>query len=109
MGKWPNLDKIEMIDQGGNASGDGPGGINRFAQTGPTLIFGLLQQLQALGLSWPEVLAQLGIETNGLTDSAGEKAVTPAKPNPPKPATPQRQQQRRRRPRRTMRQRSWTN
>ena len=70
------IDKIVMIDQGGNGNGDG-GGINRFAQTGPTIIFGLLQQLQALGLSWPEVLAQLGIETKG---GSGEKAVTPAKP-----------------------------
>jgi len=76
------IDKVVMIDQGGNGNGDGGGGINRFAQTGPTLIFGLLQQLQALGLSWPEVLSQLGIETNG---AAGEKAVTPAKANPPKP------------------------
>ena len=77
------IDKVVMIDQGGNGNGDG--GINRFAQTGPTLIFGLLQQLQALGLSWPEILAQLGIETNG---SNGEKAVTPAKPNPPKQTDP---------------------
>lgn len=68
------IDKVVMIDQVGNGSGEG--GINRFAQTGPTLIFGLLQQLQALGLSWPEILAQLGVETNGNT---GEKSVTPAK------------------------------
>ncbi|HQU91765.1 MAG TPA: SPFH domain-containing protein [Pyrinomonadaceae bacterium] len=73
------IDKVVMIDQGGN--GDG-GGINRFAQTGPTLIFSLLQQLQALGLSWPEILAQLGIEGNG------EKSVTPAKPAAPKPSAP---------------------
>ena len=44
---------IVMIDQGGNGNGNGDGhqsGINRFAQTGPTVIFSLLQQLQALGL-----------------------------------------------------------
>jgi hypothetical protein len=76
---------VVMIDQGGNGNGDGGGGINRFAQTGPTLIFGLLQQLQALGLSWPEILAQLGIESNG---APGEKAVTPAKADPPKPTSP---------------------
>ena len=76
------IDKVVMIDQGGNGNGDG-GGINRFAQTGPTLIFGLLQQLQALGLSWPEVLAQLGIESNG------EKPVTPTKPQTTaKPSNP---------------------
>ena len=76
------IDKVVMIDQGGNGNGEG-GGINRFAQTGPTLIFGLLQQLQALGLSWPEILAQLGVESNG------EKAVTPTKPQTPaKPSNP---------------------
>lgn len=74
------IDKVVMIDHGGNGNGDG--GINRFAQTGPTLIFNLLQQLQALGLSWPEILAQLGIDTNG---NSGEKAVTPAKPTSSKP------------------------
>ncbi|MET0650016.1 MAG: SPFH domain-containing protein [Pyrinomonadaceae bacterium] len=60
------IDKIVMIDQG-NSDGNGHGssGINRFAQTGPTLIFGLLQQLQALGLNVPEMLAQLGVKTNG--------------------------------------------
>ncbi|HSK74127.1 MAG TPA: SPFH domain-containing protein [Pyrinomonadaceae bacterium] len=58
------IDKIVMIDQGGNGNGNGNGhssGINRFAQTAPTLIFSLLQQLQSLGLSMPEVMAQLGI------------------------------------------------
>ncbi len=55
------IDKIVMIDQG-NGNGDGnSSGINRFAQTAPTVIFGLLQQLQSLGLSFPEVMAQLGI------------------------------------------------
>ena len=58
------IDKIVMIDQGGNGNGNGNGhtsGINRFAQTAPTMIFTLLQQLQAMGLSLPEVMAQLGI------------------------------------------------
>jgi len=75
------IDKVVMIDQGGNGNGDG--GINRFAQTGPTLIFNLLQQLQALGLSWPEVLAQLGVDGN--SSSNGEKSVTPGKSTPPTP------------------------
>lgn len=57
------IDKVVMIDQGnGNGNGSGSSGINRFAQTAPTLIFGLLQQLQAMGLSVPEVMAQLGIK-----------------------------------------------
>ncbi len=58
------IDKVVMIDNGGNGNGNGSGssGINRFAQTAPTMIFGLLQQLQAMGLTMPEVMAQLGIK-----------------------------------------------
>jgi flotillin len=71
-----NIEKVVMIDHGGgDGNGHGAGGINRFAQTGPTLIFGLLQQLQSLGLNVPEVLAQLGVRTDG--DAA----------KPPLPAT----------------------
>jgi flotillin len=72
------IDKIVMIDQGGggaDGNGHGPNGINRFAQTGPTLIFGLLQQLQALGLNVPDVLAQLGVKSNG---EAATKPPAPA-------------------------------
>jgi hypothetical protein len=52
-----------MIDHGGDGNGGGSG-LNRFAQTGPTMIYALLQQLQALGLNIPDLLAQLGT-TNG--------------------------------------------
>ena len=57
-----------MIDHGGgDANGHGAGGLNRFAQTGPTMIYGLLQQLQALGLNLPEILKQLGVSTDAET------------------------------------------
>jgi hypothetical protein len=80
------IDKIVMIDQGGNGNGDGhTSGINRFAQTGPTVIFSLLQQLQALGINWPDLLAQLGVSDNG---SGEEKSVTPPKPDAKPPAPP---------------------
>ena len=73
------IDKVVMIDQGGgNGNGDG-GGLNRFAQTTPTLIFSLLQQLQSLGLTLPEVLAQLGINQEASPAKDGAKDVTPAK------------------------------
>lgn len=61
------IDKVVMIDNGGNGNGSGSNPINRFAQTGPTMIFSLLQQLQSLGLNVPEVLSQLGIQPNGET------------------------------------------
>jgi hypothetical protein len=41
--------------------------------------------LQALGLSWPEVLAQLGVESNGEKPIA---PVTTVQPTPVKPANP---------------------
>jgi flotillin len=75
------IDKIVMIDQGGSdGNGHGSGGINRFAQTGPTLIFGLLQQLQALGLNVPDMLSQLGVKSNG---DAANKPPAPAVINVP--------------------------
>ncbi len=52
-----------MIDHGGGANG-APGGLNRFAQTGPTMIYALLQQLQALGINVPDLLKQLGTSTD---------------------------------------------
>ena len=78
------IDKIVMIDQGGNGNGDGQtSGINRFAQTGPTVIFSLLQQLQALGINWPDILAQLGV-----SDSAGDAKPVNTSKETPKPPTP---------------------
>jgi flotillin len=84
-----NIDKIVMIDQGGNGNGDGhQSGINRFAQTGPTVIFSLLQQLQALGLNVPEIMAQLGLDQD--PPKPPEKPIskqasntTPPPPEPP--------------------------
>jgi flotillin len=75
-----NIDKLVVIDQGGeNGSG---GGVGRLARTGPAVVFNLLQQLEALGLNVPDVMKQLGIGGNG----------SPAKPEPakqdaPKPAS----------------------
>lgn len=54
-----NIDKLVVIDQGG---GDGGGtGAARLAKTGPAVVFGLLQQLEALGLNLPAVMEQLGV------------------------------------------------
>jgi flotillin len=57
-----NIEKVVMIDHGGgDGNGRGSGGLNRFAQTGPTMIYTLLQQLQSLGLNLPDILKQLGV------------------------------------------------
>jgi flotillin len=54
-----NIDKLVVIDQG-NGAASGASGAARLAQTGPAVVFNLLQQLQALGLDVPTVLEQLG-------------------------------------------------
>ena len=71
-----NIDKVVMIDQGGG-NGQGPSGMNRFASTAPSVIFALLQQLEALGINVPSMLKQLGVQpavevTPNLT-TTGEK------------------------------------
>jgi flotillin len=57
-----NIDKVVVIEQGNGANTNGTGGIGRVAQVGPGIVFGLLQQLQALGLDVPSVLKQLGLD-----------------------------------------------
>ena len=78
-----NIEKVVMIDHGGEGNGTGGSGLNRFAQTGPTMIYALLQQLQALGLNVPEILKQLGTaaEGGGAEPNAGSvDSETPKKP-----------------------------
>jgi flotillin len=70
-----NIDKVVVIDQGNGAAGDGTGGIGRVARAGPALVFGLLQQLQALGLDVPTIMAQLGIQKG--KDGAEIRKVVP--------------------------------
>ena len=56
-----NIDKLVVIDQGGSSGENGSTSLGRLAQTSPALVFNLLQQLEALGLNVPSVLAQLGV------------------------------------------------
>lgn len=61
-----NIDKVVMIEQG---NGNGQSGVTKFASTAPSVIFGLLQQLEALGINVPNLLAQLGIQGNSKSDN----------------------------------------
>jgi len=84
-----NIDRVVVIEQGNSATGDGTGGIGRIAQTGPALVFSLLQQLQALGLDLPAVLSQLGVvrqPTDRLTAGQEPKAAEAKAPTQPSPA-----------------------
>ena len=84
-----NIDKVVVIEQGNGAGGDGTGGIGRIAKTGPALVFGLLQQLQALGIDIPTILSQLGANGGKSAEIAKtiENAVASAPPVSSKKAT----------------------
>lgn len=69
-----NIDKLVVIDQG-NGDG-GSGGLGRIAKTSPTVVFSLLQQLEALGLNVPAVLQQLGINP-ATPPPAGQEPTSP--------------------------------
>jgi flotillin len=58
-----NIDKLVVIDQGSGTADGGSSGLSRLAKTSPTVVFNLLQQLEALGLSLPSVMQQLGIQS----------------------------------------------
>jgi flotillin len=70
-----NIDKVVMIDHGNGANG-GAGGVNRFAATAPSLVFGLLQQLEAIGLDVSALLKQAGIAQ----EDGAVKLISPKPP-----------------------------
>ena len=57
-----NIDKLVVIDQG-NGSDNGSSSLGRLAKTSPTVVFNVLQQLEALGLNVPAMLQQLGLKS----------------------------------------------
>jgi flotillin len=73
-----NIDKLVVIDQG-NGADNGSSSLGRLAKTSPSVVFNVLQQLEALGLNVPAVLQQLGVKST---------ALEPAQPAPPSSAPP---------------------
>jgi flotillin len=69
-----NIDKVVVIEQGAGGNGQSSG-INRFAATAPSVVFGLLQQLEAVGLDVSGLLKHIGIaqSAEALKPSAPEK------------------------------------
>jgi flotillin len=73
-----NIDKVVVIEQG---NGNGQSGVSRFASTAPSVIFGLLQQLEALGINVPSLLAQLGVSKDSIAETAKTTIVEPIDEN----------------------------
>ena len=78
-----NIDKLVVIDQGNGYADGGSGGLGRIAKTSPALVFGLLQQLEALGLNVPSVLQQLGVNAPPAAPSGGKPESGAAEPPTP--------------------------
>jgi flotillin len=77
-----NIDKLVVIDQG-NGVADGGSSLGRLAKTSPAVVFGLLQQLEALGLNLPAVMQQLGIQTQAPTAPAQARRPLEPPNSPP--------------------------
>ncbi len=60
-----NIDKVVVIDQGSGNGAGSTSGIERLAKTGPSVVFSLLQQLEALGINVPALMSQLGGQQAG--------------------------------------------
>lgn len=65
-----NIDKVVVIDQGG---GDGAQpGVARLAKIAPSVVFNLLEQLEALGINIPALVEKLGVNS---VPRASEKSL----------------------------------
>lgn len=54
-----NIDKVTIVETG---SGEGKGGVHRFASTAPTMFFEVLQQARALGFDPTCLLKKIGVD-----------------------------------------------
>ena len=69
-----NIDKLVVVDSGGNGKDDSA--LNRFSKIGPTMLFQFLEQAKAAGIDVGDLLSKIGIKTGNMV----EKAV-PSKPD----------------------------
>ena len=63
-----NIDKLVVVDSGGD--GEGKGALNRFTKTGPLMLFQFLEQAKAAGIDVSGLIAKLGITTDDLVAAA---------------------------------------
>ncbi|MFH1699301.1 MAG: hypothetical protein ABIE07_01840 [Candidatus Zixiibacteriota bacterium] len=67
-----NIDKLVIVDSGGGG-GDDKGALNRFAKTGPVMMFQFLEQAKAAGIDVTELLKKIGISADGLLNTKPSK------------------------------------
>ncbi|MEZ5360646.1 MAG: SPFH domain-containing protein [Candidatus Zixiibacteriota bacterium] len=71
-----NIDKLVVVDSGGNGGTgkDGSGALNRFAKTGPLMLFQLIEQAEAAGIDVKGLLGKIGLSLNE-DEMAAKKAT----------------------------------
>ncbi len=70
-----NIDKLVVVDSGGE--GDGKGALNRFTKTGPLMLFQMMEQAKAAGIDVSALLGKLGIKPD--MEEASVPAESPRK------------------------------
>lgn len=68
-----NIDKVVVVDSGG---GDGKSALNRFTQTGPLMLFQLMEQAKAAGIDVTGLINRIGIKTDDATATAAAQTST---------------------------------
>jgi len=61
-----NIDKLVVVDSGGSGGNDGA--LQRFAKTGPVILFQMIEQLKAAGFDITSLLKKAGIEKAEVTE-----------------------------------------
>jgi len=64
-----NIDKLVVVDSGGE--GNGKGALNRFTQTGPLMLFQLIEQAKAAGIDVGGLIGKLGIKLDDAVSGSG--------------------------------------
>lgn len=72
-----NIDKLVVVDSGG--SGDGNSALQRFAKTGPMVLFQLLEQAKAAGIDLSKLMTMAGIKLEDQHSAAEEVAAQMSK------------------------------
>ncbi|MFH2034955.1 MAG: SPFH domain-containing protein [Candidatus Zixiibacteriota bacterium] len=62
-----NIDKLVVVDSGGNGKDDSA--LNRFSKVGPTMIFQFLEQAKAAGIDVGDLLKKIGVKTEDMVDA----------------------------------------
>ena len=70
-----NIDKLVVVDSGGNSGEPGAGGaLSRFAKTGPLLLFQLMEQAQAAGIDVTGLMEKAGLKLSKVDEEEKETA-----------------------------------